>query len=179
MSRRGEELRRAHRRIFGWSICAAVVLHVGVFWLSPQFEVVLPDGSRPRTFVPGEDVAELRLIDVTFGPPMILLAGGLERQEPPDRVLEAREVDISGIPREVGCEGLRPGDLHGRRAVIRLRVGPDGRTRQPAVAEGSGDSCVDRVLVAVAGTLWYRWLPDAGAPAPVDLLQPMEVGRSM
>ncbi len=178
MMRRSEELRRAHRRILGWSLGVAVLLHAGLFLFSPQFRTVLPDRSSPGSVVAEDQEGEVRWIDVTFGPPTILLSGGVERQEPSDRVLEARAVNIAGIALEAECQWVKRVDLRGRQATVKLQVGSDGRVRQATMVDGSGDSCVDEVLVAVAGTLWYRWLPDAGASAPVDVLQPMEVGTS-
>ncbi|MEX2531467.1 MAG: hypothetical protein WD960_11905 [Gemmatimonadota bacterium] len=178
MGRRSEELRRTHRRTFGWSLGVAVLLHAGLFWFSPEFRTVLPDRSSVPPKVVGGEEGEVRWVDVTFGPPRILLGDGVERQEPPERVLEARAVNIAGIPLEPECHWARRADLEGSRATVKLKVGWEGRVTEAGLAEGSGDACVDDVLVAVAGTLWYRWLPDAQAPAPVDVLQPMEVRAS-
>ena len=175
MGRRSEELRRTSRRIFGWSLAVAVCLHAALFLFSPQFKVVLPDGMAVRSPEVGREEGEARWVDVSFGPPTIFLGNGVERHEPRDRVLEARAVNIGGISLEPECEGVRSAPLGESRATVNLKVGWDGRVTAARLGEGSGDACVDQLLVAVAGTLWYRWLPDAEASAPVELEQPMVI----
>jgi len=179
MERRSDQLRRTHRRILGWSLGVALVLHAGILWFAPAFRGELPGPSPNRPGLSAVGNGGVAWIDVAFGPPTILLADGGERQEPPDRTLEARGVNISGIALEADCEWVRHADLAGHRATVKLRVREDGRVTVDEVTDGTGHPCVDILLVAVAGTLWYRWLPDAQAPAPVELLQPMELTASM
>jgi hypothetical protein len=179
MGLRSEELRTTHRRIFGWSLGAAVLLHVGLFWLAPQLRVVLPDGFSAHSDAPDAADGPVRWVDVTFGPPTILLGDGVARQEPPERVHEVRAVNIAQIPLGPECQWVRGAHLPASRATVQLRVGADGRVTDASLAEGQGASCVSELLVAVAGSLWYRWLPDAEAPAPVDVVQPMEMRVSM
>jgi len=126
------------------------------------------------SLAPGE-AGEVWWIDVEFGPPRILLAGGLERQEPPDRVLQARDVLVSEGALSEDCRPVLHRPLEGIHATVRLEVGRDGRVRATEVAQGSGRACVDEIMIVVAGTLWYHWLPDEQALAPVELFQPMRV----
>jgi len=179
MERRSDQLRRTHRRVLGWSLGVALVLHAGTLWFAPAFRGELPGPTSDRPGVSASVNGGAVWIDVAFGPPTILLADGGKRQEPLDRTLEARGVNISGISLESECEWVRRTDLTGHRATVKLRVREDGRATVDEVTDGSGHPCVDDVIVAVAGTLWYRWLPDAQAPAPVELLQPLELTASM
>jgi hypothetical protein len=173
MESRSEQLRRRHRRIFGWSLAVAAMAHLGVFALFPAFSRAAAEFDPSEAETPAVGAPGSTRINVIFGPPEIRLDGGAVRVEPPDRVLEARSVDITGawLGREcrwVGREGLGVAE-----GAVRLDVQSSGRVARAEVVESSGDLCRDRVLVTVAGSLWYRWLPDAETPAPVDLVQPM------
>jgi len=178
MGDRSEELRRRHRRVLGWSMGIAILAHVALFAFSPEFRTVLPGTSPVRAGSDEGGQGELRWIDVTFGPPTIYLGEGVERVEPPERWLQAREVDITGLALDADCQWVRRADLTGTTTSMDLVVAWDGRIADARVADGSGDACVDEVMLAVARTLWYRWLPDDDAPAPVEVLQPMQVTDS-
>lgn len=178
MTSRSQQLRRRQRRIFGLSLLIAVLVHVAVFAFSPQFRSNPADVSDGRTSLAPSETGEVHWIDVEFGPPKILLAGGLDRQEPPDRVLQARDVLVSEGALSEDCRPVLHRPLEGIDATVRLEVGRDGRVRATEIAEGSGNACVDEIMVVVAGTLWYHWLPDDEAPPPVELFQPMRVSGS-
>jgi hypothetical protein len=175
MQRRTEELRRGHRRVLAWSLGIAVLLHVGVFLFFPHFRTSMPDGFSERPGMVGSGGGQAYWVDVTFGPPLIHLRNGEERQEPPERVLEAREVNVGGASLGSGCGWVQRADLTGISGTARLTVGFDGRVSHAEMEEGSGVDCVDELLVHIASSLLYRWLPDEEAMAPVELAQPMEL----
>jgi hypothetical protein len=58
---------------------------------------------------------------------------------------------------------------------VRLRVGDSGEAALVGVAEGTGNACFDRLLAMVADALQYEWLPDVRFPAPVELVQPVQL----
>jgi hypothetical protein len=157
----------------------AALVHVAVFVFSPQFRSDLSDVFGRRASVTAGDGSEVRWLDVDFGPPRIMIRGGLERQEPPDRVLRARDVVVSAKALSAECRWVVREELEEARATVRLEVAWDGRVRHAEIADGSGDECVDQMIVVVAGTLWYHWLPDVDAPAPVELVQPMRLRGAM
>jgi hypothetical protein len=169
MRTRSEQLRDQYRKIFAWSLTAAVVVHVAVFVLVPGFhaKALYPGESlrRDTTASGGQGTP----IHVLFGPPSIDVPGGGTWVEPPERVLEVdRAVDLPP-----GCRALsRAGGatLHGR---VRLRVDSAGLAGVVQLAESTGHPCADRAMALVAGDLWYHWLPDARFAAPVDLVQPV------
>lgn len=173
MESRSAQLRRRHRRILGWSMGVAVVLHAGAFALFPAYRPPLPGAASDWLATRTEEPGDLRSIDVRFGPPTIHLEDGTLRQEPPERVLEARSVSIRNIVLPSMCAAHLAEGFGSIEGDVRLRVGPDGRVFDARTATSSGDPCADRVLVSVAASLRYLWLPDGEARAPVDLVQPM------
>jgi hypothetical protein len=172
MTSRSAQLRRQQRRVLGWSLAAAVLLHVAVFVFSPTFHadpLVGGDAHADLGDRPGTEARAPLAVDVRFGPPRITLPDGSTWTEPPDRVLEAdRVVDLPpGCSQGMGGEGATA------TGAVRLRVPPSGRAEVVEVVEGAGNPCADRILSMVAGALWYHWLPDERFPAPVDLVQPL------
>jgi hypothetical protein len=170
---RSERLGRRHRRILGWSLGVAGVLHIAVFALNPEWVLSRIDLLVDRSLEDRDVPPAVALIDVTFGPPRILLADGTATQEPPDRVLEATEVDLRGIRWSRDCDWVRTEGFGSAAGEVRLEVGEGGFVSRARISRSSGEGCLDQVLVSVAGTVWYRWLPRADAPAPVDLIQPI------
>lgn len=166
---RAEELRGRHRKILAWSLGAAAVVHLGVFFLTPTFEAEPLTGSDPEVEAVETSRTVSAEVDLLFGPPVIRARDGSVWPEPPERHLEARR----GVQLPALCAGLaRPArtPLRGR---IRLRVLASGRVEVVGMAESSGDLCADQVLTDVANSLQYEWLPDERFPAPVDLVQPV------
>lgn len=53
-----------------------------------------------------------------------------------------------------------------------LRIKASGRVDVMGLASGTGDPCADGTPAEVAGALWYHWLPNDRAPAPVLVEQP-------
>ena len=172
---RAEQLRRQYRRILGWSVVVAIVVHAGIFVMSPDWEIPRFASVEPQFVDDEEFVPALALIDATFGPPLIRLPDGTIRQEPPNRVLEAKEVDLRGVRWSTECHWVLTEDFGSVDGEVRLEVGEFGLVSRARISRSSGDGCLDQLLVAVAGTLWYRWLPRADAEAPVDLVQPIRV----
>lgn len=173
MGSRVEELRRRHRRILGWSFALAALIHLGLFVLAPSYSRLAGERDTSLDTAPAEGARGTVLVNVTFGPPSISLEDGTVRLEPPDRVLEARRVNVARTWLGRECQWVRRDGLGSAEGAVRLQVHATGRVARTTVAESSGDVCKDKVLETIAGSLWYHWLPDAEAPAPVDLVQPI------
>lgn len=169
MESRAAAYRARGRRVFLWSLGVAVAVHVAAFLFWPEMPVE-PMTAGPVVEAEPEEVDDdvLRVpVDARFGPPRILRTAGEWVQEPSDRTLQAgREVSLPAY-----CVG-RAQSVEGE---VRLRVNGEGRVDQVRIEEGSGTTCGDEALRRVAGDLWYRWLPDARFPAPVDLIQPVSL----
>jgi hypothetical protein len=172
---RSERHRRQHRRVLGWSLAAAALLHLAVLALNPGWVLDQISIFAPRSLEDRDGPPELGLVDVSFGPPQIFLPDGSLRQEPPERVLEALDVDIRGIRWAQGCVWVGSNGFERIKGEVELEVGREGFVREARISRSSGDGCLDQMLVAISGTLWYRWLPNESSPAPVRLLQPMTV----
>lgn len=175
MPSRAEELRKKHRRILACSLGVAALLHIGFFVFAPsgsgsgwELQPTFDTTATAQAGDPGQ-------LAVVFGPPKITLEDGTVRQEPPDRTLEVRDVDVAHILLERDCEGVRAKGLDSAEGAVELRVNERGRAIEAEVAESPGDECKERVFTAIAGSLLYHWLPDEEAPAPVDLIQPMRL----
>lgn len=173
MESRNEQLRRSGRRVFMASCFVAALVHAAVFAFAPDFQV--DDSIVSRTEAPreGPSVSGWRFVDVTFGPPAILLPDGTISREPPDRVLEARYVDIGGIQVSRSCAGRRDEWSEPVSAQVRLTVTNTGRVSQAALLASTGEPCKDEIMRAIAGSVWYHWLPGDRFEAPVELIQPM------
>ncbi len=167
---------RRNRRIFGWSFAAAALLHAWLLFGGPQWGIERGDrvGGLPGD---GPSPDAMQLLDVSFGPPVILGDDGSRNPEPPGRTLEARDIDVARMPIPPGCEWVRRQGIGAGEAEVRLTVGPYGLVTRAELERSGGDPCVDHVLVVVAGTLWYRWLPDERYPPPVHLIQPIRAVR--
>lgn len=168
MESRAAQLRDRHRRIFGWSLFAAVVLHVAVFVLSPTFRTELLDGPDAELRTTDASTEVPFFVDLLFGPPTISAPDGSLWTEPPDRVLQADH----GVRLPAGCTELEGMPLHG---TVRLRVRASGRVDRATLTESTGSRCGDEVVAMVATDLWYQWLPNDRFPAPVELTQPVTV----
>jgi len=105
---------------------------------------------------------------MTFGPTTILSRDGTTSTEPNNHILRTHQ--IVSLPGD--CPVLTRPDttLHGR---VSLRVDSSGQATDVKLTETTGDRCGDRMLVDMAGDLWYHWLPDGHHPAPVDVSQPI------
>lgn len=172
MKTRAAELRARHRTILGWSLGVAIVVHLAVFLLAPEFRttpLASSDTDPQATDSATAATAPSAVVDVLFGPPTISTPDGSTWSEPPERRLEARRgVALPPLCAAATHEGRTP--LSGR---VRLTVKASGRVDVTGLAESTGDSCADVVLTTVAGSLWYHWLPSERFPAPVELVQPV------
>lgn len=158
--------------MFAWSLGIAVVVHVAAFALWPEVPVEPLDAGALVEREPEDADDELQRVRVTarFGPPRILALDGAWVDEPADRVLEAGRA--IHLPEQ--CLG-RVESVDGK---VRLRVNGEGRVDLARIEEGSGSPCGDLALRAVAGDLWFRWLPDERFPAPVELIQPVRLSTA-
>lgn len=174
MTTRAARLRARHRKILGWSLGIALVVHLGFFLLGPEFRTSPLSGSDTGPPAPDSATADSvapasAVVDVLFGPPTISRPDGSTWSEPPERRLEARRgIELPPLCAAVGREKGMP--LSGR---VRLTVKASGRVDVTGLAERTGDACADVVLTTVAGSLRYHWLPDEQFPAPVELVQPV------
>lgn len=170
---RSQRLRRRNRAIFGWSLAVAALIHVALFLVVPDIRTDLMDFASSRLVDGVQELEDVRWVDVRFGPPVIFLADGELRREPPERVLDVQRVDVGGLMTDRACEWTVFAEGETVAGSVRVRVGAGGRVQYQALEESFGNGCVDEVMVAVAEKLWYQWLPDDGAPPPVELVQPM------
>ena len=172
MNTRSDERRVRQRRVFRLSLGIAAAVHVAVIgWVSWSL-------AQPK-WTPDQDSVQIEAgswagtpVDVFFGPPRIFLADGTIAEEPPERILEAERV--LGMPPVCLSREIPPGAPGA--GEVRLTVNAAGRIDAVALARSTGDACWDAVAMRVAGDLWYRWLPNDGHPAPVELIQPVLVG---
>lgn len=160
-------LRERYRRVLLWSFGAAALLHVLVllFWPGFRAEPVFTADSLSAAVAAGEAVPTY--VELLFGPPEILTGDGSFFRE--ERQLETEHLLV--LPRE--CEG--DSIVLPTQGKVGLRVWKSGRVDVTALAQGTDDECGDALIKAVAGALWYRWLPSEEFPAPVDLVQPVTV----
>lgn len=150
-----------------------MVIHLAAFAFWPEVPVEPLDGGALVEREPEDVEDELRRVRVVarFGPPRILAPDGGWVDEPPDRFLEAgRAIHLPGycLDRVLTVEGR-----------VRLRLNDEGRVDLTRIEEGTGSPCGNLALRAVAGDLWYRWLPDERFPAPVELIQPVSLSPSV
>ena len=153
-----------------WSLGVAVVIHVAAFAFWPDTPVE-PLGELQETAVSGvEEEGVFVEVSAEFIGPEIVASGGRITSERVTRTLEARRLTRVRIE----CrEALGPGRRY--EGEIRLLVNDEGRVDQKELARGSGDPCGDETLLALAGDLWYRWLPSGVHPSPVVVIQPVSV----
>jgi hypothetical protein len=174
MESRAQELRARSRRIFWFSMVGAAVIHGVILVALQRHQVDVSLESAIRDEVEGES-GILNFVDVHFGPPEILGDDGTTWQEPPERVLEARNVELLEInlPPECGTRERR--GIVPAQARIRLELNAAGRVAKAELAPTTGNSCRDGMMTAIAERLWYHWLPNRTFAAPVELIQPMTV----
>jgi hypothetical protein len=165
---RAAQLRETHRKVFAWSILAALAAHVAVFLLSPDFRAEPIFSSHLSEVEGGPGGAPMRF-DLLFGPPTLSAADGTPWTEPEDRILPARRA----VHPPMGCQVPPSGTPVPFSGRVRLRVDASGHATVLELVERTGDGCADEVLAIVAGDLWYRWLPNDRFPAPVVLVQPV------
>ena len=167
---RSEELRRTNRKVLAYSMGIAALAHVAVLFIwSPEFEVESSGATVIRRSPAGQGADAPIFVEVLFGPPEIVTAGGRVSKEPPDRTLRAGRV----VQLPIRCAGLAQWGRTPSSGRVRLRVNAAGRIDEAQLTQGTGDSCADQVIMTVAGSLWYHWLPNDRFPAPLDLDQPI------
>jgi hypothetical protein len=127
------------------------------------------------TEIPSGSEGNENLLKVMFLPPEIFTENGEFRTEPPERVLDARHVDVREVLSSQACEGRDRESVVPVSGRVQVRVDEHGRVVRAEVIESSGDLCRDAVIAGIASSVLYRWLPNGEAPAPVDLIQPMRV----
>jgi hypothetical protein len=113
-----------------------------------------------------------------FGPPEIILADGTVAPEPPSRVLQARYVDIGTIQVSPVCAKDRGDWREPTKARIQLKVSERGLAMEAGLVDSTGDACKDEIMMAIAGSVWYQWLPGDRFVAPVELIQPLSAMRA-
>lgn len=155
----------------------AALLHVLLFLVFPRLEPPLRDYEDGEVTRITRNLDPVYWIDVAFGPPLVELPDGRRRREPPSRVLDVERVDIGGTLPD-GCDRVRREGFGRATGSVALRVGASGRVQYVQTQATTDDPCLDAVLVAVAEDLWYHWLPNDEALAPVDLVQPMRIEPS-
>ncbi len=170
MRTRSDELRARHRKVSAWSFLIAALVYAAVLFVwAPQWRAERLDSKEIRLVASERVVESPMAVEVLFGPPEIFTSDGSVWQEPPDRVLEARR--ILELPDD--CADLVLAGREPMSGLVRLRVPVDGRVDRVELTQTTGDACGDRVILAVADALLYRWLPNDQFPAPVDLIQPI------
>ena len=175
MSTRTTEMRRRERRVWIWSLTAAVVLHVIVFVLWPAWTVEPFPFSELELRSGSGDSGPSVYVDVIFGPPEIFEENGSVSVEPPHRVLRATR--ILGVP--TSCVALSQEGVTPAEGRVRLRVFYDGHAEVLDLVKTSGNDCADEVITAAANALRYLWLPNERFPAPVDLIQPVTLTEAL
>ena len=167
---RSAELRRQSRRILAWSLGAAAMIHLAAFALWPDTPVE-PLGELPETVIRGvEEEGVFVQVSARFGGPMIVSSGGRPARDQVVRTLEAERLARVAVECRDALTAGRSFE-----GEVRLVVNGDGRVDEKVIQTGSGDACGDRVLVALAGDLWYRWLPSENHAAPIVVIQPLVV----
>jgi hypothetical protein len=165
-----------------WSLFAGLVLaavvHATVLLFSPSFEAE----RHVREFGFGSEPDSVgvtwRFLEVEFHPPQIELLDGSLWQEPPERFLHAEVVDIGNIQLSRPCQRTEIDWERPRVGTVSVEVTASGRVASADVHRSSGDSCVDEVLVAIAASVWYQWLPNDRFSAPVRVVQPIHAVRA-
>ena len=164
-----QERNRSERRVLGWSLAVAAVLHVLAFLYLP--------GLRPSECEDFEDdTDELAVVtgaaiplDLFFGPPVIRNVEGDLAFEPPERVRE-EERAVFGTS---GCKRLIEGSTDVHHGTVRLTVLETGLVEVQGIVESTGSTCGGDANQRVTGDLWYRWLPSDDFPAPGEVVQPL------
>lgn len=174
MESRAKELRARGRRIFWFSMVGAGVIHGAVFFALQRHQVDVSLESATRDEVEGESRI-LNFVNVHFGPPAILGDDGTTWQEPPERVLEARNVELLEINLPPECGSRERRGIVPAQARLRLELNAAGRVTNAKLAPATGNPCRDGMMTAIAARLWYDWLPNRTFAAPVELIQPMTV----
>ena len=167
MKSRADELRKQHRTVLAWALAAAAALHVGFFLLLPGLRTEATWNANAH--LEGVDATGGDPVDVRFGPPAITASDGAVVQEPPERRLQI--VRLMRLP--ANCDVLRRLGSTLVRGSVRLRVDPGGYAKGVGLAESTGHTCADQMIMRLAGDLQYHWLPNERFPAPVELVQPV------
>lgn len=165
-----------------WSLSAglavAAVLHVIILAFSPSFQT----NRTVREFGAASELDSVgvtwRFLEVRFRPPQIELADGSLFQEPPERFLDAEVVDVGNIQLSRACRRAQIDWERPRAGSLAVEVNASGRVASAEVERSSGDRCADEVLVAIAASVWYQWLPNDRFAAPVRVVQPVRVVRA-
>ncbi len=169
MSRRSEERRKRERRVLGWSLGVAALVHVVVFAVAPPMQVEPMVGTDVELDTTGAPGGANAMVRVFFGPPTVILAERERWTAPSERVLSAeREVRLEEACLTLAGDGRTP--VAGQ---VGLRIRASGRVDLLGLEASSGDPCADRILTEVAGDLWYHWLPNERFGAPVQVIQPV------
>ncbi len=173
--RRRRAQRARDRRIVQASVGIALLAHAAFFILAPRFQFSVASDPHFGDAAVRSLVLGGVEVDLHFGPPSIRVADGSYRTQPAERFLDHEGVTLGSLQVELLCaDAFLPGSGP-RDGAVRLRVGITGHASAPELEESTGDPCADAAIVAAAGALWYRWLPNLEYPAPVELVQPVRL----
>jgi hypothetical protein len=173
--RRRREQERRNRRIVVASVAIAAALHLVAFLVFPHVRFSVFGDARFGAAAERSMILGGMEVSLHFGPPLILLPDGSWEEEVEERVLDRERVAIGDLQVELTCADAFLPDAPPREGSVRLRVDPLGYARVVALESSTGEGCADRALEVAAGALWYRWLPNARYPAPVELIQPVRL----
>lgn len=177
LKQRFDRYRTRSNQVFVLSFLIAAGLHLALFLRNPAREIEVPERDRNVATIDALEFpgAGGTLFSVMFDPPRILSPDGTFKREPPERVLLAQNIDVSQSLSSSVCEGRDSGSIASVSGQAHLRIGETGRVTRAEVRESTGDPCHDAVIAGIAGALWYRWLPNAEYPAPIELIQSMRI----
>ena len=177
MTTRSEELRQRDRRVLLVSLLVAAVLHAAVLFLVPATQVpVLVTSGDSLVLEEGRALfSAWDSVHAFFGPPEIRFSDGSTRPEPSDRVLDAGNVSVASIGLPDSCRGRAAASVVPVSARVGVHLDHRGLVDGARIIDGTGDGCRDGLLVAVASSVWYQWIPSDRIPAPVDLVQPISL----
>lgn len=174
---RSRELRRRNRRVLAASMAVAAAIHAVVLLGFPDLRTDVPSTTEVELEGAPDLFATWNWVDATFGPPEIIAEDGTVWFEPPDRVLETQNVDLSRSRLPEACRGRTRDSVVPGSGRVRLLLAASGRVVYTEASGTSGDPCLDGLIRVVASSLWYHWLPNDRFPAPVELIQPVTLSR--
>jgi hypothetical protein len=163
--------------LFALSFLIALGVHLALLLRDPTFELEVPENylGPSAMQVPVDSGNIGPLFNVSFLAPEIFARDGTLRPEPPERVLEARHIDLSEPLGSDACGGRDPDSVFPVAGQVQVRVNEHGRVVSVEVRETTGNRCRDAIIAGIARSVWYRWLPNEDYPAPVELIQRMSV----
>ncbi len=165
---RSEQLNQQYRRIFLVSLLGAGLLHAGVVFLNPSYQVEV---TEPKT-------VRLRL-ELVFPEPQILTVDGSEAQLglAPDLAV-ANWGRVQWSLRENWPEAYQMYRVGGA-ASLRLRLDSAGHVLDASLFESSGDPTKDQAFLATAREARYHSITPDLRWQEMELVQPLRVERPL